>query len=64
MRDRNQWRLAIHTLIEAAEDQGPVLFARVAMTRAIEHGEVCGSGVDREIGEISPCRLLLPKPNP
>jgi hypothetical protein len=52
VRYRNQWRLAIHTLIEAAEDQGPVLFARVAMIRAVEHAEVCVSGVDRR------CRRL------
>jgi hypothetical protein len=52
VRYRNQWRLAIRTLIEAAEDQGPVLFARVAMIRAVEHAEVYVSGVDRR------CRRL------
>jgi hypothetical protein len=33
--DRREWRLAIHMLIEAAEDCGPMLFARVGMLRAI-----------------------------
>lgn len=35
-RDRLEWRLAIHMLIEAAEDRGPILFARMGMQRAIE----------------------------
>ena len=35
-RDRLEWRLAIHMLIEAAEDRGPILFARMGMLRAIE----------------------------
>jgi hypothetical protein len=33
--DRREWRLAIHMLIEAAEDCGPMLFARVGMLRAM-----------------------------
>jgi hypothetical protein len=52
VRYRNQWRLAIHTLIEAAEDQGSVVFARVAIIRAVEHAEFFVSGVDRR------CRRL------
>src|SRR5471032_2208285 len=36
VRDRNEWRLAVHMLIEAAEDQKPTTFARMAMLRAIE----------------------------
>ena len=35
--DGREWRLAIHMLIEAAEDCGTMLFARVGMLRAIEH---------------------------
>jgi hypothetical protein len=35
-RDRQEWRLAIHMLIEAAEDRGPILFARMGMLRATE----------------------------
>jgi hypothetical protein len=35
-RDRQEWRLAIHMLIEAAEDRGPIMFARMGMLRAIE----------------------------
>jgi hypothetical protein len=36
VRDRNDWRLAVHMLIEAAEDQRPMTFARIAVLRAIE----------------------------
>ena len=35
-RDRPEWRLAIHMLIDAAEDRGPMLFAQMSMLRAIE----------------------------
>ena len=35
-RDRQEWRLAVHMLIEAAEDRGPIMFARMGMLRAIE----------------------------
>jgi hypothetical protein len=34
-RDRPEWRLAVQMLIDAAEDMGPVLFAKIAMDRAI-----------------------------
>jgi hypothetical protein len=34
--DRPQWRLAMHMLIDAAEDRGPMLFARMGILRAIE----------------------------
>jgi hypothetical protein len=33
--DRQEWRLAVHMLIEAAEDRGPMLFARMGLLRAI-----------------------------
>ncbi|WP_156795705.1 hypothetical protein [Bradyrhizobium icense] len=35
-RDRQEWRLAIQMLIDAAEDRGPMLFARVGIVRALE----------------------------
>lgn len=35
-RDRQAWRLAVHMLTEAAEDRGPILFARMGMLQAIE----------------------------
>jgi hypothetical protein len=35
-RDRPEWRLAIQMLIDAAEDCGPMLFARMGMLRAME----------------------------
>jgi hypothetical protein len=35
-RDRQEWRLAIQMLIDAAEDRGPMLFARMGIVRALE----------------------------
>jgi hypothetical protein len=34
-RDTREWRLAIQMLIDAAEDLGPVLFAKMGMDRAL-----------------------------
>ena len=34
-RDRREWRLAVHMLLDAAEDRGPVLFAKMGMERAL-----------------------------
>lgn len=34
--DRREWRLAVHMLIEAAEDRGPMMFARMGILRAVE----------------------------
>jgi hypothetical protein len=33
-----EWRLAVHMLIEAAEDRGPMLFARMGLLRASNRG--------------------------
>ena len=35
-RDVQEWRLAIQMLIDAAEDRGPMLFARMGIVRALE----------------------------
>jgi hypothetical protein len=35
-RDTPEWRLAIQMLIDAAEDRGPVLFAKMGMDRALD----------------------------
>jgi hypothetical protein len=35
-RDRQEWRLAVQMLIDAAEDRGPMLFARMGLIRALE----------------------------
>lgn len=37
-RDRQEWRLAVLMLIDAAEDRGPMLFARMGLIRALEIG--------------------------
>jgi hypothetical protein len=34
-RDTPEWRLAIQMLIDAAEDRGPMLFARMGIVRAV-----------------------------
>jgi hypothetical protein len=39
-RDCQEWRLAVQMLIDAAEDRGPILFARMGIVRALEaHAE-------------------------
>jgi hypothetical protein len=50
-RDGPEWRLAVQMLIDAAEDRGPMLFARIGIVRALEahaertlHPERQGSG--------------------
>jgi hypothetical protein len=35
-RDTPEWRLAIQMLIDAAENYGPMLFARMGIERAVE----------------------------
>ena len=35
-RDCQEWRLAVQMLIDAAEDRGPMLFARMGIVRALE----------------------------
>jgi hypothetical protein len=35
-RDTPEWRLAIQMLIDAAEDRGPMLFAKMGMDRALD----------------------------
>lgn len=42
-RECQEWRLAIQMLIDAAEDRGPMLFARMGIVRAIE------ASVDAEV---------------
>src|ERR1700722_18392333 len=37
VRDSNEWRLAVQMLIDAAEDRGPMLFAKMGILRAVEH---------------------------
>jgi hypothetical protein len=53
-RDCQEWRLAVQMLIDAAEDRGPMLFARMGIVRALEakaeralNPERQGSGQDR-----------------
>jgi hypothetical protein len=48
-RDRPEWRLAIHMLIDAAEERGPMMFARMGMLRAFERAAVRFGPVRRQI---------------
>jgi hypothetical protein len=34
-RDSREWRLAIQMLLDAAEDRGPILFAKMGIDRAL-----------------------------
>jgi hypothetical protein len=45
VRDSNEWRIAVHMLIEAAEDRGPMLFAKISILRAV------GNDVERRKGK-------------
>lgn len=36
--DSQEWQTAVHVLIEAAEDRGPMMFARIGMLRALNRG--------------------------
>jgi len=62
-RDRQDWRLAVQMLIDAAEDRGPMLFARMGIVRALEahiartldsegQGPSQGPGQDRGQGNL------------
>ena len=58
-RDGQEWRLAVQMLIDAAEDRGPMLFARMGIIRALEtHAERTpgperrGVGQDRNHGTL------------
>jgi hypothetical protein len=49
------WQLALYCLIEAAEDREPVLHARIAVLRALNHGKPAPAPAPRRK------RALLPK---
>jgi len=58
-RDTPEWRLAVQMLIDAAEDRGPMLFARMGIVRALEaHAEGTlnpvhqGPSQDRDKAEV------------
>jgi hypothetical protein len=58
-RDCQEWRLAVQMLMDAAEDRGPMLFARMGIVRALEahvertlNPERQGPGQDRSQGNL------------
>jgi hypothetical protein len=54
-RDRREWRLAVHMLIDAAEDRGPMMFARMGILRASEREAEPSLVSERQ--QIEPSRL-------
>ena len=52
-RDCQEWRLAVQMLIDAAEDRGPMLFARMGMDRALEaHVERASAPERQGLGQV------------
>ena len=45
-RNTPEWRLAIQMLLDAAEDCGPMLFARIGIERAVERSYEISSATD------------------
>jgi hypothetical protein len=51
-RDTPEWRLAVQMLIDAAEDRGPMLFAKMGIFRAVERFVEQGS-INRERNNLN-----------
>jgi len=47
-RDTPEWRLAIQMLIDAAEDRGPMLFAKMGIERAVNRNDKRESSPSRK----------------
>jgi hypothetical protein len=47
-RDTPEWRLAVQMLIDAAEDRGPILFAKMGLDRALNRKVDRGFNPDRK----------------
>jgi hypothetical protein len=47
-RDTPEWRLAVQMLIDAAEDRGPMLFAKMGIHRAVNRNVVRVFNPDRK----------------
>jgi hypothetical protein len=56
VRDSNEWRIAVHMLIEAAEDRVPMLFAKISILRGV------GSDVERRKGKAETKKVDGHKP--
>jgi hypothetical protein len=56
-RDTAEWRIAIQMLIDAAEDRGPVLFAKVGMDRALDRTRHTSSAAAREREDFAASQL-------
>jgi hypothetical protein len=58
--DTPEWRLAVQMLIDAAEDRGPMLFARMGILRATERHTTISRGLSAHRAE----RLICARRNP
>ena len=53
--DTPEWRLAVQMLIDAAEDRGPMLFAKMGIVRAVERHVERGRGRQLETAYFGGC---------
>lgn len=49
-RDTTPWQHAMEILIEAAEGRNPIMFAQIAVNRALSHGEEPKYGPGKAVG--------------
>jgi hypothetical protein len=58
--DTPEWRLAVQMLIDAAEDRGPMLFAKMGILRATERHTTISSGLSAHRAELLICARRKP----
>ena len=59
-RDTPEWRLAVQMLIDAADDRGPMLFAKMGMERALNRKAADVINPDPTIASLESARRKLP----
>jgi hypothetical protein len=59
-RDTPEWRMAIQMLIDAAEDRGPMLFAKIGLDRALNRQTGGVINPDPRIASLESARRKLP----
>jgi hypothetical protein len=59
-RDTPEWRLAVQMLIDAADDRGPMLFAKMGMERALDRKTADVINPDPTIASLGSARRKLP----
>jgi hypothetical protein len=58
--DRPEWRLAVQMLIDAAENRGPMLFARMGILRAMEAKGEYAVRLQKNSAGLTAHRILAP----